>query len=119
MAVATNSGSEAIDVSIRIARKWGYQVKGIPRGEALILTASANYHGRTMMPLSSSENPKYREGGSQSVNTTCILVNELQIAVLFFQESAHLLLEENKYALEMLKTWKLYSKIIQIRLLRS
>jgi ornithine--oxo-acid transaminase len=62
MAVATNSGSEAIDVSIRMARKWGYQVKRIPPGEALILTASANYHGRTMMPLSSSENPKYREG---------------------------------------------------------
>jgi ornithine--oxo-acid transaminase len=62
MAVASNSGSEAIDVAIRIARKWGYQVKGIAPGEALILTASANYHGRSMMPLSSSENPKYREG---------------------------------------------------------
>ena len=72
MAVATNSGSEAIDVAIRIARKWGYQVKGIPRGEALILTASANYHGRTMMPLSSSENPKYREGVPASPYTALV-----------------------------------------------
>ena len=64
MAVATNSGSEAIDVAIRIARKWAYQVKGIRAGEAHILTASLNYHGRTMMPLSASENPKFREGST-------------------------------------------------------
>lgn len=70
MAAATNSGSEAIDLAIRIARKWGHQVKGIPAGEVLILTASKNYHGRTMLPLSSSENASHTEGEKSDQHDT-------------------------------------------------
>lgn len=71
MAAATNSGSEAIDLAIRVARKWARQVKDIPAGEALILTASKNYHGRTMLPLSSSENASHTEG--TKLTKTCVL----------------------------------------------
>ncbi|KIW64154.1 ornithine-oxo-acid transaminase [Phialophora macrospora] len=58
---ATNSGSEAVDFAIRLSRKWGYQKKGIAPDQAWILTASGNYHGRTMTPLSVSTNPNFRE----------------------------------------------------------
>lgn len=56
-----NSGSEAIDLAVKIARKWGYQVKGIRPGAAHILTATANYHGRTLAQLSASDNARMKE----------------------------------------------------------
>lgn len=43
----------------------GYSKKGIPEGEAFILTASANYHGRTMTSLSASTSSQLREGAIQ------------------------------------------------------
>jgi ornithine--oxo-acid transaminase len=47
------SGSEAIDAALKIARKWGYTVKGIPENEAWIVTCDQCYHGSTLatMPL--------------------------------------------------------------------
>lgn len=47
------SGSEAIDAALKIARKWGYNVKGIPENEAWIVTCDQCYHGSTLatMPL--------------------------------------------------------------------
>lgn len=59
---ATNSGSEAVDFAVKLCRKWAYQKKGIPQGEAWVLTASGNYHGRTMCSLSASTNTKIKEG---------------------------------------------------------
>lgn len=59
-----NSGSEATDTAIKIARKWGYCVKGIPSNQAKILTISGNYHGKLTGPLSASDNSKIREGNA-------------------------------------------------------
>ncbi len=48
MVLPMNTGAEAVETAVKIARKWGYKVKGIPEGEALIFSASDNFHGRTV-----------------------------------------------------------------------
>jgi ornithine--oxo-acid transaminase len=52
-----NTGVEAVETAIKTARKWGYQVKGIPNGEAKIVIAGGNFHGRTVTVISFSEDP--------------------------------------------------------------
>ena len=42
-----NSGAEAVETALKLARRWGYKVKGIPENEALIIVADGNFHGRT------------------------------------------------------------------------
>ncbi|KAM5350042.1 hypothetical protein ACJ41O_006547 [Fusarium nematophilum] len=54
MAAAMNSGSEGVDLAIKIARKWAYNVKGIDLNQAKIITVTGNYHGKTLGPLSGS-----------------------------------------------------------------
>jgi ornithine--oxo-acid transaminase len=49
-----NSGAEAVETALKIARKWAYDVKGIPAGAAKIITASENFHGRTISIVSFS-----------------------------------------------------------------
>jgi len=55
-----NTGAEAVETAIKIARKWGYLVKGIPRGEAEIIVAANNFHGRTVTVISFSSEELYR-----------------------------------------------------------
>ncbi len=47
-------GVEATDSAVKIARAWGYKVKGIPQGEAIVLMAEENFHGRSLSILSGS-----------------------------------------------------------------
>ncbi len=47
MALPMNTGAEAVETAIKTARKWGYEVKGIPREKAEIIVAKGNFHGRT------------------------------------------------------------------------
>ena len=61
MAIAMNSGAEAVETAIKIARKWAYQVKGIERGKAEIIVADGNFHGRTVTIISFSSEPFYRD----------------------------------------------------------
>ncbi len=49
-----NSGVEAVETAIKLVRKWGYQVKGIPSNEAVIVFARDNFHGRTTTVISAS-----------------------------------------------------------------
>ncbi|MCS6910193.1 MAG: ornithine--oxo-acid transaminase [Anaerolineales bacterium] len=60
MALPMNTGAEAVETAIKIARKWGYVVKGIPRYEAEIIVAEGNFHGRTTTVISFSTEPLYR-----------------------------------------------------------
>ena len=62
MAFPMNSGSEAVDLAIKVVRKWGYVVKGIEPDQALVVTISGNYHGKSLGPLSASNNDKIRSG---------------------------------------------------------
>lgn len=61
MALPMNSGSEAVETAIKLARKWAYQVKGVPRHHAKIITCQNNFHGRTVSIISFSSEPLYRD----------------------------------------------------------
>jgi len=52
-----NTGAEAVETAIKIARKWAYDVKGVPSGAAKITTCSENFHGRTTTIVSFSTDP--------------------------------------------------------------
>lgn len=52
-----NSGAEANETALKLARKWGYTVKGIPKDEAIIVAAQRNFHGRTLGIISASTEP--------------------------------------------------------------
>ena len=52
-----NTGAEAVETAIKVARKWGYQVKGVPDGRATIVVAENNFHGRTTTIVSFSTDP--------------------------------------------------------------
>lgn len=56
-----NSGAEAVESAIKIARKWAYVVKGVPKYEAEIIVAAGNFHGRTVTIVSFSTENFYRE----------------------------------------------------------
>jgi ornithine--oxo-acid transaminase len=57
-----NTGAEAVETAIKVARKWGYEVKGVPDGLAKIIVASGNFHGRTTTIVGFSDDPDARDG---------------------------------------------------------
>ena len=61
MSLPMNSGAEAVETAIKLARKWAYRVKGVPRHQAEIVTAQGNFHGRTTTIISFSTEPAYRD----------------------------------------------------------
>jgi ornithine--oxo-acid transaminase len=61
-ALPMNSGAEAVESALKIARKWGYQVKGVPRDQAEIIVCDGNFHGRTLAVVGFSTDPTSREG---------------------------------------------------------
>jgi ornithine--oxo-acid transaminase len=61
MALPMNSGTEAVETALKLARKWAYQVKGVPRYQAEIITFENNFHGRTISVISFSSEAKYRD----------------------------------------------------------
>ncbi|HMU70725.1 MAG TPA: aminotransferase class III-fold pyridoxal phosphate-dependent enzyme, partial [Chitinophagales bacterium] len=52
-----NSGAEAVETALKLCRRWGYEVKGIPEGKAKILVCEGNFHGRTTGIISFSNDP--------------------------------------------------------------
>ena len=62
MCLPMNSGTEAVESALKIARKWGYQVKGIPANRAEIIVCTNNFHGRTISIVSFSSEDQYKEG---------------------------------------------------------
>ncbi|MCX6059480.1 MAG: ornithine--oxo-acid transaminase [Chloroflexi bacterium] len=61
MSLPMNSGAEAVETAVKLARKWAYQVKKVPRHQAEIIVASGNFHGRTVTIVSFSTEPSYRD----------------------------------------------------------
>lgn len=57
-----NSGAEAVETAIKLSRKWGYTVKGVPDGQAEIITCAGNFHGRTVTIVGFSTENQYRDG---------------------------------------------------------
>ena len=61
MSLPMNSGAEAVETALKLARKWAYQVKEVPRHQAEIIVASGNFHGRTISIVTFSTEPFYRD----------------------------------------------------------
>jgi ornithine--oxo-acid transaminase len=60
MSLPMNSGAEAVETALKLARKWAYQIKGVPRYQAEIIVAEGNFHGRTISIISCSTEPLYK-----------------------------------------------------------
>jgi ornithine--oxo-acid transaminase len=61
MVLPMNSGAEAVETALKLARAWGYRVKGVPAGKARIVAAAGNFHGRTLAIVSFSTEALYRD----------------------------------------------------------
>jgi ornithine--oxo-acid transaminase len=62
MVLPMNTGAEAVESGIKVARKWGYEVKGVPDGRARIIVAADGFHGRTTTIVGFSTDPDARGG---------------------------------------------------------
>ena len=60
MVLPMNTGAEAVESAIKLARAWGYRVKGVPAGRATIIVADGNFHGRTTTIISFSDDVQAR-----------------------------------------------------------
>ena len=61
MVLPMNTGAEAVESALKVARKWAYVVKGVPNGQAEIIAFRGNFHGRTISLISASTEPLYRD----------------------------------------------------------
>lgn len=93
MVLPMNTGAEAVESGIKIARAWGYRVKGVPQGEATIVVASGNFHGRTTTIISFSDDeharadfgpytPGFRVVPYGSVAALAAAIDDTTVAVL-------------------------------------
>jgi ornithine--oxo-acid transaminase len=62
MALPMNTGAEAVETAIKIARKWGYEKKGVAKNKAQIIVCRENFHGRTTTIVGFSTDPDARTG---------------------------------------------------------
>jgi ornithine--oxo-acid transaminase len=62
MVIPMNSGAEAVETALKTARRWGYDVKGVPEGHAKIVVCDGNFHGRTITIVGFSSDPSATGG---------------------------------------------------------
>ncbi|GBE86950.1 Ornithine aminotransferase car2 [Sparassis crispa] len=62
MVLPMNTGAEAVETALKLARRWAYEKKGVADGDALIFSAEGNFHGRTIGVISMSTDPESRHG---------------------------------------------------------
>ncbi|MDR3180384.1 MAG: ornithine--oxo-acid transaminase [Prevotellaceae bacterium] len=83
-----NTGAEAVETALKLARRWGYVKKGIPGNEALIVVCEGNFHGRTISVVSMSSDPDaYKQFGPYTPGFLKIPYND--VAALEKALSAH------------------------------
>ncbi|MBT8280790.1 MAG: ornithine--oxo-acid transaminase [Muriicola sp.] len=74
-----NTGAEAVETAIKLARKWGYEKKGIPNNKARIIVCQNNFHGRTISIISASNDPVATENfGPFTPGITSIRYNDIE-----------------------------------------
>ena len=85
-----NTGVEAVETALKIARKWGYERKGIPENEAKIIVAENNFHGRTttVISFSSDENAR-RNFGPYTQGFISIPYDDLRALEAVLRENPH------------------------------
>ena len=87
MVLPMNTGAEAVETAVKVARKWGYTVRGVPPGEALIVVFGGNFHGRTTTIVSFSSDPDARDGfGPYTPGFVSAAYGDLDELSLVFQE---------------------------------
>ncbi|NCU17648.1 ornithine--oxo-acid transaminase [Pallidibacillus pasinlerensis] len=62
MVLPMNTGAEAVETAVKAARRWAYDVKGVPENQAEIIACEGNFHGRTMLAVSLSSETEYKRG---------------------------------------------------------
>lgn len=62
MALPMNTGAEAVETAVKVARRWAYDIKGVAENAAEIIACNGNFHGRTMTAVSLSSEPEYKKG---------------------------------------------------------
>ncbi|GAB4076238.1 ornithine--oxo-acid transaminase [Nostocoides australiense] len=95
MCLPMNSGAEAVETALKVARKWGYRTRGIPEGAATIIVMEGNFHGRTTTIVSFSDDKvahdeygPYTPGfvtvpyGDADALAAALQTNEFTVAVL-------------------------------------
>ncbi len=86
-----NTGAEGVETAIKLARKWGYEKKGIPSGEAKIVVCENNFHGRTISIISFSSDPDATGNfGPFTPGFTTIPYNDCEALEQTLQEDPHI-----------------------------
>lgn len=62
MVLPMNTGAEAVETAVKAARRWAYDVKGVPDNKAEIIACTGNFHGRTLLAVSLSSEEEYKRG---------------------------------------------------------
>ncbi|MDR1742551.1 MAG: ornithine--oxo-acid transaminase [Dysgonamonadaceae bacterium] len=84
-----NSGAEAVETALKLARKWGYQKKGIPDNKALIVACANNFHGRTISIVSFSTDPEaHNEYGPYTPGIETVPYNDADALKHIFAKKA-------------------------------
>lgn len=87
MVLPMNTGAEAVETAVKIARKWGYKSKGIAQNKALVFSVQENFHGRTFAAITMSTDPESKDnygpylpgiGSSCPVTGTPIRYNNIE-----------------------------------------
>ena len=73
-----NSGVEAVETAVKLARRWGYAIKGVPDDKAKIIVCRDNFHGRTVNVISFSTDPANRNFGPYTPGYEVIPYNDAQ-----------------------------------------
>ena len=82
-----NTGVEAVETAIKLSRRWGYEVKGIPEDKARIIVCNNNFHGRTVNVISFSTDPAAKKNfGPFLAGYECIPFNDLVALERSFQD---------------------------------
>ena len=95
MCLPMNSGAEAVETALKVARKWGYRTRGIPENAATIIVMEGNFHGRTTTIISFSDDKVARDDygpytpgfvsvpyGDADALAAALAENEFTVAVL-------------------------------------
>lgn len=83
-----NTGVEAVETALKLARKWAYQIKGVAEGKAKVIFAAGNFHGRTLGVISASTDPDSRNGfGPYMRGFEVIPYNDLAALELALQDA--------------------------------
>jgi ornithine--oxo-acid transaminase len=93
MVLPMNTGAEAVESALKVARAWGYRVKGVPQDKATIIVAGGNFHGRTITIVSFSDDetahddfgpftPGFRSVPFGDADALAAAIDETTVAVL-------------------------------------